>query len=59
MPKIKGKLEYRPNVPSDGNIRSTCGKVHPTYSHGDGGAIRTEPHEAIYYCPRKRKFRIQ
>lgn len=49
MPKIKGKLEYRPNVPSDGNKDSTCEKVHPTYSHGEGGSIRTEQHDALYY----------
>ena len=53
MPKVKGRLEDRPNVPSDGNKDSTCGKVHPNYSHGDGGAIRTTPQEAIYYCPEK------
>ena len=53
MPKVKNKLEYRPNIPSSGNKHSTCGKVHPSYSHGDGGNIRTEPHNALYYCPEK------
>ena len=54
MPKVKNKLEYRPNVPSSGNKHSTCGKVHSSYSHGDGGNIRTEPHNALYYCPEKK-----
>ena len=55
MQKVKNKLEYRPNIPSSGNKHSTCGKVHPSYSHGDGGNIRTEPHNALYYCPEKKR----
>ena len=54
MLKVKGKLEYRPNVLSGGNKDSTCGKVHSTYNYGGGGAIRCEPQHALSYCPEKK-----
>lgn len=53
MSKIKGLRECKPNVSSAGNKNSTCGKVHPTYSQGDGGCMRTETQNTLCYCPEK------
>ena len=53
MPKSKCKSEHKSNIPSTDGENSTCGEVYPTYSHRDGGSIRTDPYNTLYYCPAK------
>ena len=55
MPKNKGKSEHKPNVSSTDGKNSTCSEIHPTYTHGNAGCIRTDPYNALYFCPESRE----
>ena len=46
-----GKSEHKPNVSSTDGKNSTCSEIHPTYTHGNAGCIRTGQYNASYFCP--------
>ena len=55
MPKSKCKSEHKSRFSSKDGKNSTCSEIHPTYSDGVWGCIRTDQYNILYFCPESRE----
>ena len=55
MAKRKSKSEHKPNVSCTEVKHSTCSEIHLKCAHENAGCIKTDPYNALYFCPESRE----